>query len=188
MRWAYDDPNPTATEAATRADADAVVNMLTHRGVALAPEASQLPAPPPAYGEDGLPLPSSITLTQPPALPTDVIGDGPAAVSSEKGLFQEITTMRPDNYCMPAAKRLRVDEEDGEDGSKPIDKEEAVHLDKQYAAAGVVWYPDTDKQYKEANHWKAAQDPSSGSTYYFNEQVDTLFTPFLSFLLLFFSL
>jgi hypothetical protein len=37
VRWAYDDPNPVALEAAERADADAVVNMLKMRGVALAP-------------------------------------------------------------------------------------------------------------------------------------------------------
>jgi len=40
VRWAYDDPNPVALEAAERADADAVVNMLSMRGVALAPGTS----------------------------------------------------------------------------------------------------------------------------------------------------
>jgi len=40
VRWAYDDPNPVALEAAERADADAVVNMMNMRGVALAPGAS----------------------------------------------------------------------------------------------------------------------------------------------------
>ena len=45
VRWAYDDPNPVALEAAERADADAVVNMLKMRGVvALAPGESAVTA------------------------------------------------------------------------------------------------------------------------------------------------
>ena len=35
IRWAYDDPNPVALEAANRADADAVINMMSAKGVDL---------------------------------------------------------------------------------------------------------------------------------------------------------
>ena len=33
VKWAYDDPNPVAQDAANRADADAVVNMMRANGV-----------------------------------------------------------------------------------------------------------------------------------------------------------
>ena len=47
MRWAHDDPNPVAHEAAARADADALVEMLKSRGVAIhnASRAFDHPAP-----------------------------------------------------------------------------------------------------------------------------------------------
>jgi hypothetical protein len=198
-----------ATEAATRADADAVVNMLTHRGVALAPEASFQAAPAPTYDENGQPI--AAVAVAPPLLMKETDGtvleqgqgQGDASSSSSssssssqgtaKPLYQEITSMRPDNYSMPPSKRVRVEEEEEEeneeeeerrdDGNeRSIGKEEAAHLDKQYADAGIVWYPDTDSQYAASSassgtsssgtsSWKPATDPSSGSTYYYNEKV-----------------
>ena len=41
IRWAYDDPNPVALEASQRADADAVMNMMSARGVDLVGVQSQ---------------------------------------------------------------------------------------------------------------------------------------------------
>jgi hypothetical protein len=190
-----------ATEAATRADADAVVNMLTHRGVALAPEASFQAAPAPTYDENGQPIaavaPPMVIEETDGAVSDQGQGQGDASSSSSsssstgtaKPLYQEITSMRPDNYSMPPSKRVRVEEveedeeEEREDGNeRSIGKEEAAHLDKQYADAGIVWYPDTDSQYAASTAassassgtsppWKPATDPSSGSTYYYNEKV-----------------
>lgn len=53
LKWAYDDPNPVAKDAASRADADAVMNMLQARGVSaaaapqfpMAPDEYEVPAP-----------------------------------------------------------------------------------------------------------------------------------------------
>jgi len=127
VRWAYDDPNPVALEAAQRADADAVVNMLQVRGVALGT------APPPASGGgggggggdgeglvEGQPAAARAAAAAAAMEQADALAghlgpraqeearwaalDAPAAPAPCVG---GISAVVPDGYALPPAKRLR---------------------------------------------------------------------------------
>jgi hypothetical protein len=84
-------------------------------------------------------------------------------------VWPQVSALQPDDYALPAAKRLRAHElgegawapggvDDGEgsgegtssssSSSAAMTASEADYLDQQYARAGVVWYPDTDQQFE----------------------------------------